>query len=103
MYDVVPTLGNMLGFYNKYALGHDIYSIKENNIVIFSNGNWVNNNLYYNSQKEAYLPLSEEPIKEEDIMNNMEYSNRLLDISDEIIVFDLLNKDKNDLLLGKEE
>ncbi len=103
MYDAAPTLGNMLGFYNKYSLGNDIYNIKDKNIVIFSNGNWVNNKLYYNSQKEAYLPLSEEPIKEEDIAYNMEYSNKLLDISDEIIVFDLLNKNKNDLLTKEED
>ncbi len=96
MYDVVPTLGNMLGFYNQYALGHDIYKIKENNIVVFPNGNWVNNKLYYNSQKEAYLPLSEEPISEEEIASNTEYTNKLLDISNDIIVFDLLNKDKNE-------
>lgn len=103
MYDVVPTLGNMLGFYNKYALGHDIYEIKENNIVVFSNGNWVNNKLYYNSQKEAYLPLSEAPITEEEISKNMNYSNKLLDISDEIIVFDLLNEEKNDLIKRRDE
>ena len=95
MYDVVPTLGNMLGFYNKYALGHDIYNIKENNIVCFPNGNWVNNKLYYNSQKAAYLPLTEEPISEEEITANTEYTNRLLDVSNNIIVFDLLNEEKN--------
>ena len=95
MYDAAPTLGNMLGFYNKYWLGHDIYNIKENNIVTFPNGNWVNNKLYYNSQKAAYLPLTEEPISEEDISANNEYTNKLLDVSNNIIVFDLLNKDKN--------
>ena len=42
MYDVMPTIGNMLGFYNKYALGHDIFETKENNIVVFPNGNWGN-------------------------------------------------------------
>ena len=26
MYDVMPTLGNMFGFSNKYALGRDIYN-----------------------------------------------------------------------------
>ena len=103
MYDAAPTLGNMFGFYNKYALGHDIYDIKENNIVIFSNGNWVNNKLYYNSQKEAYLPLSESPITEEEISNNMEYSTKILDMSDSMIVFDLLNKEKNDTIEGGEE
>lgn len=95
MYDVVPTLGNMFGFYNKYSLGHDIYSIKENNIVVFPNGNWLNNKLYYNSQKAEYLPLVEEAISEEEINNNTNYTNDLLDISNDIIVFDLLNKDKN--------
>ncbi len=96
MYDVMPTLGNMFGFYNKYALGHDIYSIKENNVVVFPNGNWVNNQLYYNSQKATYLPLSEEPISEETISSNTEYANKLLDVSNDMIVFDLLNPKKNE-------
>lgn len=94
MYDVLPTLGNMFGFYNEYALGHDIYNTKENNIVVFPNGNWVSNRLYYNSQKAAYLPLSEEPISEEEITKNTDYTNKLLDVSNNIIVFDLLNADK---------
>ena len=94
MYDVLPTLGNMFGFYNPYALGHDIFTIGENNIVTFPNGNWVNNKLYYNSQKAAYLPLSEEPISEEEIANNTEYTNKLLDVSNNTIVFDLLNEEK---------
>ena len=34
MYDVLPTLGNMLGIENKYALGHDIFNIKDNNVVV---------------------------------------------------------------------
>ena len=95
MYDVVPTLGNMFGFTNKYALGHDIYNIKENNIVVFPNGNWATNKMYYNSQKAEYYPLSEEPISEDEINKNTEYTNKLLDISNDIIVFDLLNEEKN--------
>lgn len=95
MYDVSPTLGNMFGFYNKYRLGHDIFDIKENNIVVFPTGNWVNNKMYYNSQKSAYFPLSEEPITEEEINYNTEYTNQLLDISNDIISFDLLNEKKD--------
>lgn len=95
MYDVMPTLGNMLGFNNKYALGHDIFNIKDNNLVVFPNGNWVTNKMYYNSQKEAYLSLSDEPITEEEINKNSEYANKLLDVSNDIIVFDLLNENKN--------
>lgn len=95
MYDVVPTLGNMFGFYNKYTFGHDIYNIGANNIVTFPNGNWVNNKLYYNSQKAEYFPLTEEAISEEEIASNTEYTNKLLDVSNNIIVFDLLNEEKN--------
>ena len=90
MYDVMPTLGNMLGFYNKYQLGHDIFNIKENNIVVFPNGNWVTNKVYYNSQKGEYLSLTNEAISEEEIKTNNEYATKLLDISNDIIVFDLL-------------
>ena len=90
MYDAMPTLGNMLGFYNEYALGHDIFNIKENNIVVFPNGNWVTNKIYYNSQKGEYLSLVNEAVSEEEIKNNNEYATKLLDVSNDIIVFDLL-------------
>ena len=96
MYDVQPTLGNMFGFYNKYALGHDIFNIKDNNIVIFPNGNWVTNKVYYNSQKEAYLSLTDEPISEEEIEKNNQYSTKLLDVSNDMIVFNLLKSDNNE-------
>ena len=92
MYDVMPTLGNMLGFYNQYQLGHDIYNIKENNIVVFPNGNWVTNKVYYNSQKGEYLSLTNEAISEEEIKKNNEYATKLLDVSNDIIVFDLLEE-----------
>ncbi|MBR6100970.1 MAG: LTA synthase family protein [Ruminococcus sp.] len=59
MYDVQPTLGNMFGFSNSYALGHDIFSIPEDeeNVVIFPNGNFVTDTVYYDSQKEMYFDL----------------------------------------------
>ncbi len=95
MYDVMPTLGNMLGFHNKYALGNDIFEIGESNIVVFPNGNWINNKMYYNSQKAAYLSLSDQPITEDEITKNSEYANKLLDISNNIIVFDLLNENND--------
>ena len=91
----MPTFGNMVGIYNKYALGHDIFNIRENNIIVFPNGNWLNNKMYYNSQKSAYLSLIEEPITKEEISENTEYANKLLDVSNNIISFDLFNPEKN--------
>ena len=96
MYDVMPTLGNMLGIYNEYALGNDIFNVKDQNIVVFPNGNWLTNKVYYNSQKGEHLALVNEAISEEDIKNNNEYATKLLDVSNDIIVFDLLKpKDVN--------
>ena len=92
MYDAMPTLGNMLGFSNKYALGHDIFNIKENNIVVFPNGNWVTNKMYYNSQKGEYLSLINDAIGEDEIKKNSDYAEKLLNVSNNIIVFDLLKE-----------
>lgn len=96
MYDVEPTLGNMFGYTNEYALGHDIFDIKDQNIVVFPNGNWLTNKIYYNSQKEEYLSLTEEAVSEEEIKKNNEYASKLLDVSNDIIVFDLLKEDQTD-------
>ncbi len=102
MYDVQPTISNMLGFYNKYSLGHDIFEIKDNNIVVFPNGNWLTNKVYYNSQKGEYMSLKDEVISDDYISQNSKYTEKLLDVSNNIIVFDLLNKDKNESKVVKE-
>ncbi len=59
MYDVQPTIGNMFGFYNTYALGHDIFSIPEDeeNVVIFPNGSFMTDTVYFNEQKEEYFDV----------------------------------------------
>lgn len=59
MYDVQPTLGNMFGFKNNFALGHDIFSFAKDqeNIVIFPNGNFITDTIYYDSQKNKYFDL----------------------------------------------
>lgn len=92
MYDVSPTLGNMFGFRNPYQLGHDIFNIKDQNIVVFPNGNWITNKVYYNSQKGAYLPLKDTVIDENYITDCNKYADELLNISNNIIVFDLIRK-----------
>ena len=94
MYDAMPTLGNMLGFSNKYALGHDIFNIKENNIVVFPNGNWVTNKVYYNAQKGQYLSLNNNEIIDKNyISENTKYAEDLLSVSNDMIVFDLVKKE----------
>ena len=100
MYDVMPTLGNMLGFNNPYALGHDIYDIKDDNIVIFPNGNFVTNKVYYNNASGKYLILNSEEnnntdmiISEDYISNLKAYTERILNVSNDIVVHDLIKKE----------
>lgn len=92
MYDAMPTLGNMFGFYNKYQLGHDIFQIKDDNIVVFPNGNWVTNKIYYNAQSGNYLTLKETEISKDYIEKCNEYADNLLSASNSTIVFDLIKK-----------
>ena len=101
MYDVMPTIGNMLGFYNKYALGHDIFETKDDNIVVFPNGNWVTNLMYYNSQKGEYKLLKDEIIDENYIKENNQYTEKLLDVSNKAIVFDLFNPNSEEEVSSK--
>ena len=103
MYDAQPTLGNMLGIRNKYQLGHDIFNVIGKNIVCFPNGNWLTNKAYYNSQKMEYLSLNNEAISEEELKKNTEYTNALLDVSNDIIVFDLLEKNAEEKILEEVE
>jgi len=93
MYDLLPTLGNMLGVYSPYQLGHDVMNLKDN-IVAFPNGNWLSNKVYYNNAKEEYLPLTSEPISDEYIKENCEKSDEMLNISNDIIVYNLKRKNK---------
>ena len=104
MYDILPTLGNMMGFTNKYALGHDIFDIGENNYVVFPSGNFVTNNVYYSNTANNYLTLQEGVIIEEDYINDLKTkSEELLNISNDIIVHDLIKKEGNNIVVDNNE
>lgn len=92
MYDVLPTLGNMFDFNSPYAFGHDIFNVLGNNIVVFPDGNWLTNKMYYNSQKQEGKPLTDEPVSVDYIKEKSEYSQKVLSVSDSIIVYDLIKK-----------
>ena len=103
MYDVMPTLGNMMGFSNKYALGHDIYDVKDNNFVVFPNGNFVTNSVYYSSSANNYLILKENVIIEEDYLENIkEQAEDILSVSNDIIVHDLIKKEGDNINIVEE-
>ena len=102
MYDALPTLGNMLGVYNKYALGHDMFSLKEkDNLVVFPTGNWLTNKVYYNAQKNETYMIEQTVLPDDYVDSRIEYAEKLLSTSNNIVVYNLLesvdDKEKDDL------
>lgn len=94
MYDVLPTLGNMLGFESEYALGHDMFSVDEN-IVVFPDGNWLTNKMYYNNQiGEAKLIDPTQPVTIDYIEKNCKHADEVVTVSNSIITYDLIRKTK---------
>lgn len=114
MYDILPTLGNMMNFDSKYALGHDIYDIKEDNVVVFPNGNFVTNKVYYNNASGNYMVLNNNvetkkglntvvmPVINEDYISNLkQYTETILSVSNDILVHDLIAKEGNNIPIIK--
>ncbi len=94
MYDILPTVANMFGFETQnYELGYDIFGNREK-IVIFPNGNFLTNKVYYNNLKDDYVTLINEPIESDYIERLKEYTANRLEVSNNIIVYDLI-ADKN--------
>ena len=97
MYDVIPTLYNMLDIESEYLLGHDIFNIKDNNIVVYPNGNFLTDKVYYNNSTGEYKNLKEGSIYDANyISNNVEYAESTLEVGNIIIMYDLFNQ-KRDL------
>lgn len=94
MYDAMPTIGNMFGFYNKYALGHDIFNTKYDNLVIFPTGNWLTKDMYYNNQREESYYINNTIISNETIEYNCELTDKILTTSNNILVYDLIKNSK---------
>ena len=99
MIDVLPTISNMLGLKPTYALGNDIFNINNGNIVVFPNGNFITDKVYYTSSKGSYrllddLKTSKLTLDEDYISDRIKYTEDILQISNDIIVYDLLREQK---------
>jgi len=103
MYDVFPTLANMFGIKNDFALGHDIFNIKNNNYVIFPSGNFVTNLVYYNNSKRQFKIIKEGAELSNDYIDKLiAKTEQTLDISNRIIVHDLIKSEGENLKKIKE-
>ena len=94
MYNVAATILNMYGIYNKYNIGEDIFTVKDNNLVTYPNGNILTNKVYYNNSTNEYKELTDEKINKEYLDNIKSIAEKRLDVSNAIIVYNLLENKK---------
>ncbi len=94
-YDVGPTLQNMLGIKNQFALGHDIFSI-DSNIVPFVNGDWTDGIIYYDpfrSNDYYIMDPNYTPEMIDQMVANDDYITKQTNLSDSIIAMsNMINK-----------
>ncbi len=94
MYDILPTIANMFGFTQKYALGNDIFGSNEK-IVVFPNGNILTDKVFYSNLNDEYIALQDSPIDSEYINRIKEYAYEILEVSNGIVVHDLILKEED--------
>lgn len=96
MIDALPTLGNMLGIHSDYQIGKDILSIKNGeNTVVFSDGSYVTDKIYYNNQNGEIYSINGKAVDEEYVNKHAEYSNKIIEVSNDIITYDLIKEITN--------
>ncbi len=96
MIDALPTLGNMFGIYSKYQLGQDMFSIGEENTVAFVDGSYVSEKIYYNSSKDESYVIKKEAISEEYVRERRNKVDKLIEVSNDIIKYDLIKELEED-------
>lgn len=89
MYDVSTTILNMYGLNNKYSVGSDIFNSKDDNMVVFPNGNFLTNKLYYNNSTGEYKVFDGSEVDEVYIQNLAKIAEEKLEVSNAIIVYNL--------------
>ena len=93
MIDVLPTIGNMLDIHSEYQLGTDIFNVKDkDNTVVFVDGSYLTSKIYYNAPKSEIYSIVNEPVTEEYIKERAEYSNKLIEVSNNIISYNLIKE-----------
>ncbi len=95
MIDVFPTIGNMLGIYNKYALGRDIFEIKDDNTVVFPNGNFLTKDVYYYATSDNYKMINPDAqLSANYVEEHKLYSEGIIKESNDLILYNLIEYTK---------
>lgn len=93
MIDVLPTIGNMLDIHSDYQLGKDVFNIKDgDNTVVFVDGSYLTSKIYYNAPKSEIYSITNEPVSENYIKERTKYSSKIIEISNNIISYNLIKE-----------
>ena len=97
MIDAYPILSNLFGVSgSRFQLGHDILgNNKSDNTVVFTDGSYVTNKVYYNGQNGEIYSVSGDAVDSQYVKNNSDYANEIIDISNDIITYDLIKEINN--------
>ena len=105
MIDALPTLSNMFGVgVNEYQLGHDLFNMKKgDNTVVFTDGSYVTDTIYYDGQSGDIYSISDEAFSEDDVLKRSQYADDIIKVSNDIITYDLINEMENASVNGVEQ
>ena len=97
MIDAAPILENLFGLErNKYELGTDILGTNaSDNVVVFVDGSYITNKIYYNGQNGEIYSISGEAVDQNYIQDNSNRADNYIDISNDIITYDLIKEMEN--------
>ena len=94
MIDAFPILANLFGLEtNEYQLGHDILGNDTgDNTVVFTDGSYVTSKIYYNGQNSEIYSVDGSAVDENYIKENAIIADSLIDVSNDIITYDLIKE-----------
>lgn len=97
MVDAYPILANLFGVENsKFQLGHDVLgNSSEDNTVAFIDSSYVTNKIYYNGQNGEFYSVNGDAVDASYITENADHVNDMIDISNDIITYDLVKEITN--------
>ena len=73
----------------------DKYFKDGDNTIVFNNGSYLTSKIYYNSRNGDIYPIANEVINNEYITKRVEYADEIINISNDIITYDLLKEMDN--------
>lgn len=82
-FDILPTIANLynLNYDSRLYIGDDIFTNDDDNIVIFTNGNWVSSDGYYVANKDEFISTSNKSVSKEKINEINTYVSNSFKIS----------------------